>query len=77
MRRASRCRNRKTSGDRDLRLWITPTGFIQAALAAGNANVTDHYYGRQNRTVKVVVIYHQSLRSAAAAVHPAFGRRVQ
>jgi len=41
-------------GDRDLRLWITPTGFIQAALAAGNANVTDHYYGRQNRTVKVV-----------------------
>ena len=37
-----------------LMLWTTPAGFIQAALASGNANVTDRYYNRLNRTVKVV-----------------------
>jgi glyoxylase-like metal-dependent hydrolase (beta-lactamase superfamily II) len=42
------------AGDRQLRLWMTPPGFIQAALAAGNATVTDRYYGRENRTLKVV-----------------------
>jgi hypothetical protein len=37
-----------------LMLWTTPAGFIQAALASGNANVTDRYYNRLNRTAKVV-----------------------
>jgi glyoxylase-like metal-dependent hydrolase (beta-lactamase superfamily II) len=41
------------AGDRQLMLWTTPAGFIQAALA-NNATVTDHYYNRLNRTVKVV-----------------------
>jgi glyoxylase-like metal-dependent hydrolase (beta-lactamase superfamily II) len=42
------------AGDRQLFLWTTPTGFIQAGLAAQNAAVTDRYYGRENRTLKVV-----------------------
>jgi Metallo-beta-lactamase superfamily len=42
------------AGYRQLRLWMTPPGFIQAALASGNATVTDRYFNRQNRTVKVV-----------------------
>src|ERR1700687_316548 len=42
------------AGDRQLRLWLTPVGFIQAGLAASNAAVTDRYYGRENRTLKVV-----------------------
>jgi len=42
------------AADRQLRIWLTPTGFIQAALAAPNAAATDRYYGRENRTVKVV-----------------------
>src|SRR5207302_1191529 len=37
-----------------LRIWLTPVGFIQAALAAPNAAVTDRYVGREDRTVKVV-----------------------
>ena len=40
--------------DRQLRLWTHPVGFIQAALADNNAAVTDRYFARQNRTVKVV-----------------------
>jgi glyoxylase-like metal-dependent hydrolase (beta-lactamase superfamily II) len=42
------------AGDRQLRLWLTPVGFIQAGLAASDAAVTDRYYGRENRTLKVV-----------------------
>jgi len=42
------------AGDRQLMLWTNPPGFIQAALAAGNATVTDRFFNRQNRTVKVV-----------------------
>jgi glyoxylase-like metal-dependent hydrolase (beta-lactamase superfamily II) len=41
------------AGDRQLMLWTTPAGFIQAALA-NNATVTDRYFNRQNRNVKVV-----------------------
>jgi glyoxylase-like metal-dependent hydrolase (beta-lactamase superfamily II) len=41
------------AGDRQLLLWTTPAGFIQAALA-NNATVTDRYFNRQNRNVKVV-----------------------
>jgi glyoxylase-like metal-dependent hydrolase (beta-lactamase superfamily II) len=43
-----------TAGDRQLRIWLTPVGFIKAAQEANNAAVTDRYFGRQNRTVKVV-----------------------
>jgi glyoxylase-like metal-dependent hydrolase (beta-lactamase superfamily II) len=32
----------------------TPSAFIRAGLASNNAAVTDRYFGRQNRTVKVV-----------------------
>jgi len=42
------------AGDRELFMMAGPPGFIQAALAAPNAAVTDRYYGRTNRTVKVV-----------------------
>jgi hypothetical protein len=42
------------AGDRQLVLWQSPTGFIKAGLAAPNAAATDRYYGRTNRTVKVV-----------------------
>jgi hypothetical protein len=42
------------AGDRQLFLWTNPVGFIQAGLAAQNASVTDRYYGRENRTLKVV-----------------------
>jgi len=44
----------RDASDRQLRLWLTPPAFIQAALADNNASATDHYYSRQNRTVKVV-----------------------
>jgi glyoxylase-like metal-dependent hydrolase (beta-lactamase superfamily II) len=40
------------AGDRQLP--IDPGSFIMAALAAPNAAVTDRYYGRTNRTLKVV-----------------------
>jgi glyoxylase-like metal-dependent hydrolase (beta-lactamase superfamily II) len=42
------------AGDRQLVMWSTPIGFIKAGLEAPNAAVTDRYYGRENRTVKVV-----------------------
>ena len=42
------------AGDRQMVLWQTPIGFIKAGLAAPNAAATDRYYGRTNRTVKVV-----------------------
>jgi glyoxylase-like metal-dependent hydrolase (beta-lactamase superfamily II) len=42
------------AGDRQLFLWTNPAGFIKAGLAAANAAVTDRYYGRENRTLKVV-----------------------
>jgi glyoxylase-like metal-dependent hydrolase (beta-lactamase superfamily II) len=42
------------AGDRQLFMWISPVGFIKAAEAAGNATVTDRYFGRTNRAVKVV-----------------------
>jgi glyoxylase-like metal-dependent hydrolase (beta-lactamase superfamily II) len=42
------------AADRQLTLWTNPSGFIQAALASNNAAVTDRYFGRTNRTVKVV-----------------------
>src|SRR5580658_1348604 len=41
------------AGDRELMIWTNPPGFIQAALA-NNATVTDRYFARQNRGVKVV-----------------------
>jgi len=44
----------RDASNRQLRLWIHPVSFIQAALADNNAAVSDRYYGRQNRTVKVV-----------------------
>src|SRR5439155_20539148 len=46
--------NPRDAGDRQLRLLLHPASFIQAALADNNAAVTDRYYARQNRTVKVV-----------------------
>src|SRR2546430_3113650 len=46
--------NPRDAANRQLRLWLTPAAFIQAALADPNAAVTDRYYARQNRTVKVV-----------------------
>jgi glyoxylase-like metal-dependent hydrolase (beta-lactamase superfamily II) len=42
------------AGDRQLGLWTNPIGFIKAGLAAPNAAATDRYYGRENRTLKVV-----------------------
>lgn len=42
------------AGDRELLLWANPIGFIKAGLEAPNAAVTDRYFGRQNRAVKVV-----------------------
>jgi glyoxylase-like metal-dependent hydrolase (beta-lactamase superfamily II) len=42
------------AGDRQLAIWTNPVGFIQAALASNNAAATDRYFGRTNRTVKVV-----------------------
>ena len=42
------------AGDRQLVIWSNPIGFIKAGLAAPNAAATDHYYGRGNRTLKVV-----------------------
>jgi glyoxylase-like metal-dependent hydrolase (beta-lactamase superfamily II) len=46
--------NPRDAANRQLRIWLTPPAFIQAALADPNAAVTDRYYARQNRTVKVV-----------------------
>jgi glyoxylase-like metal-dependent hydrolase (beta-lactamase superfamily II) len=42
------------AGDRQLSIWTNPIGFIKAGLAAPNAAATDRYYGRENRTLKVV-----------------------
>ncbi len=42
------------AGDRQLSIWTNPYGFIKAGLAAPNAAATDRYFGRENRTVKVV-----------------------
>jgi hypothetical protein len=42
------------AGDRQLALWTNPIGFIKAGLAAPNAAATDRYYGRENRTLKVI-----------------------
>jgi glyoxylase-like metal-dependent hydrolase (beta-lactamase superfamily II) len=42
------------AGDRQLMIWANPIGFIKAGLEASNAAATDRYFGRQNRTVKVV-----------------------
>ena len=42
------------AGDRQLAIWTTPVGFIKAGLEAPDAAVTDRYYGRTNRTLKVV-----------------------
>ena len=42
------------AGDRQLSIWTNPFGFIKAGLASGDAAVTDRYFGRENRTVKVV-----------------------
>jgi hypothetical protein len=50
------------AADQQLVLWETPTGFIKAGLAAPNAAATDRYYGRTNRTLKVVA----GLKSAMA-----------
>jgi glyoxylase-like metal-dependent hydrolase (beta-lactamase superfamily II) len=42
------------AADGVLGLYSTPTGFIKAGLEAPDAAVTDRYYGRTNRTLKVV-----------------------
>ena len=42
------------AGDRQVLAMSNPIGFVQAGLAAPNAAVTDRYFGRENRTVKVV-----------------------
>jgi len=42
------------AGDRQLTIWTNPIGFIKAGLASGNAAVTDRYFGRENRAVKVI-----------------------
>jgi len=42
------------AGDRQLALYTNPIGFIKAGLEAPNAAVTDRYYARTNRTMKVV-----------------------
>ena len=42
------------AGDRQLLALANPVGFIQAGLAAPDAAATDRYFGRQNRSVKVV-----------------------
>ena len=42
------------AGDRQLLGLSNPIGFIQAGLAAPNAAATDRYFGRENRTIKVV-----------------------
>jgi glyoxylase-like metal-dependent hydrolase (beta-lactamase superfamily II) len=42
------------AGDRQLLALSNPVGFIQAGLAAPNAQLTDRYYGRTNRTLKVI-----------------------
>src|SRR5947208_4162108 len=39
--------NPRDASDRQLRLWIHPVTFIQAALADNNRAVTDRYYARQ------------------------------
>src|SRR5712691_2278324 len=44
----------RDASDRQLGLWLHPVSFIQAALADNNAAVTDRYFARQDRTVKVV-----------------------
>jgi glyoxylase-like metal-dependent hydrolase (beta-lactamase superfamily II) len=46
--------NPRDASDRQLRLWIHPVSFIQAALADNNASATERYFARQNRTLKVV-----------------------
>ena len=42
------------AGDRVLTFYTNPIGFIKGGLEAPNAAVTDRYYGRTNRTLKVV-----------------------
>jgi glyoxylase-like metal-dependent hydrolase (beta-lactamase superfamily II) len=42
------------AGDGVLALYTNPVGFIQAGLAASNPQLTDRYYGRTNRTLKVI-----------------------
>lgn len=44
----------RDAGDRALRLYTHPVGFIQAALASNNAAATDRYYSRENKSVKVI-----------------------
>src|SRR6266478_5196782 len=44
----------RDASDRQLGLWLHPASFIQAALADNNAAVTDRYFARQDRTLKVV-----------------------
>jgi len=46
--------NARDASNRQLRLWIHPVSFIQAALADPNAAATDRYFGRENKAVKVV-----------------------
>ncbi len=46
--------NPRDASDRQLRLWLHPVSFIQAALADNNAAVTDRYFARQNRAVRVI-----------------------
>ena len=67
----------RDAGDRQRRLWAHPVGFIQAALADNNASVTDRYFGRPGRTLKVVAFTVKVVRRAAAVLHAPRDRRVQ
>jgi glyoxylase-like metal-dependent hydrolase (beta-lactamase superfamily II) len=44
----------RDAADRQARILVTPPAFIQAGLAANNAALSERYFARQNRTVKVV-----------------------
>jgi hypothetical protein len=44
----------REAANRQLRVWLTPHGFIRAALASNNAALSDLRLAKQNRTVKVV-----------------------
>ncbi len=69
--------NQRDAGDRQLRLWLNPASFIQAALADNNAAATDRYYARTKSHRKGRRIHDQGLRRATTTMHPPGDRRVQ
>jgi glyoxylase-like metal-dependent hydrolase (beta-lactamase superfamily II) len=46
--------NARDASDRQLSIWLSPAAFIKAAEEAPNAALTDRYFARQNRAVKVI-----------------------